>query len=691
MKTIQELILAVQDRISLPLDDDDRWNTAALVTAFNAALDDRLTPDLVSEGSNYLVQREVFPLRVNNVTAYPLNAIPIPSRAVGRVLREVKYIPQGSSGLDGEVNCLMISLEDKDKYLKDPAFYGSTVPYVFIENDSLRFIGGDGLGSIVMYYNLEPSTLENVVGKYATITAWGSSSLTATGGSAQWDTFIPNYQGKTVDIYRKSTGMIIKANVAIGRSGTTYFVNNLTTTEIQQIQSYQSGNIPGVGFATTTDAADLLMIPSGKCEFATIPSEYDQLLVLYVCERVLEALGDTEGLQVVMAKVKETRESISRLSQNRMQGEKRILEDRRSVSNVQPRSIQELILDVYDKIRVPLDEDPRWTTPAIVRAFNAAMVDKLAPDLVAEGTNYLIHRDVLPLTSNGTPVYPLNSIPLPRRAIGRALREVKYLPAGKTKMEEELNCPAISLEEKDMFAESNDLFTAEAPYVFIENDNLRLVGGKMDGSIVMYYSLEPSKLTATSGRYAKVQRWTGTSGGGLMIENAPSGGSVWDSYISYGATKIVDIFCKSTGAILKTNVKVTRGASSDTYTIAGLTLDEIKQIKSNQTGGFPTNADIVDYPPELYLVPAGECEFVTIPEEFDQLLVLYVCERIVESLGDTQGLQVILAKIQMTRDSISRVTGNRLQGERRKLTDRRSIARIQRGHKWTRNYNKNYT
>ena len=690
MKTIQELILAIQDRISLPLDDDDRWSTTALVNAVNASLDDRLTPDLVSEGSNYLVQREVFPLRVNNVNAYPLDAIPIPTRAVGRVLREVKFIPQGSSGLNGEVNCLMISLEEKDKYLKDPAFYGSTIPYVFIENDSLRFIGGDGFGSMVMYYNIKPSIIENVVGKYATIITWGTTTLTATGGSSQWDSFLPS-GSKIVDIYRKNTGSILKSNVTISRSGTTYTITGLTTSDIQQLQSYQPGNVPGTGFSTTIDSAELILLPAGKCEFATIPNEYDQLLVLYVCERVLESLGDTEGLQVVMTKVKETRESISRLGQNRMQGEKRTLEDRRSVSNVLPRSIQELILDVYDKIRVPLDEDPRWSTPAIIRAFNAAMVDKLAPDLVAEGSNYLIHRDVLALTSNDTPVYPLNSIPLPRRAIGRALREVKYLPAGKTKMEEELNCPAISLEEKDMFAESNDLFTAEAPYVFIENDNLRLVGGKMDGSIVMYYSLEPSKLTATIGRYAKIQRWTGNTGGGLTIENAPSGGSSWETFIGYGATKIVDVFCKSTGAVLKTNVKVTRGSSSDTYTIVGLSLDEVKQIKTNQTGGFPNNADIVDYPPELYLVPAGECEFATIPEEFDQLLVLYVCERVLESLGDTAGLEIVMTKIKETRDSISRVTGNRLQGERRKLTDRRSLARIQRGHKWTRNYNKNYT
>lgn len=343
------------------------------------------------------------------------------------------------------------------------------------------------------------------------------------------------------------------------------------------------------------------------------------------------------------------------------------------------KTIQELILDVQDRISLPLDDDDRWSTAALVRAFNNALDDKLTPDLVSEGSNYLVHRDVIALKVNGVSVYPLNSVPLPVRAVGRALREVKYLPAGKTKIEEELNCPAISLEEKDMFVESNDLYTSDVPYVFIENDNLRLVGGSPDGSIVFYYSLEPSTLENTSGKYATVTNWSNST-------ITATAGAAWDTHQATGTTKFVDIYRKSTGAILKSNVRAVR--SSNTYTISGLSTEEIVQLQSNQPGGFPVSGP---YESDLLLLPAAKSEFATIPYEFDQLLVLYVCERVLESLGDTEGLQVVMAKIKETRDSISRVTGNRLQGERRKLTDRRSLARIQRGHKWTRNYNKNYT
>lgn len=346
------------------------------------------------------------------------------------------------------------------------------------------------------------------------------------------------------------------------------------------------------------------------------------------------------------------------------------------------KTIQELILDVQDRISLPLDDDDRWSTAALVRAFNNALDDKLTPDLVSEGSNYLVHRDVVALKVNGVSVYPLNSIPLPVRAVGRALREVKYLPSGKTKIEEELNCPAISLEEKDMFVESNDLYTSDVPYVFIENDNLRLVGGSPDGSIVFYYSLEPSTLENTSGKYATITNWSNST-------ITATAGAAWNTHQATETTKFVDIYRKSTGAILKSNVRASR--SSDTYTISGLSAEEIKQLQSNQTGGFPVGGVQSPFESDLLLLPAGKSEFATIPYEFDQLLVLYVCERVLESLGDTDGLQVVMAKIKETRDSISRVTGNRLQGERRKLTDRRSIARIQRGHKWTRNYNKNLT
>jgi hypothetical protein len=342
------------------------------------------------------------------------------------------------------------------------------------------------------------------------------------------------------------------------------------------------------------------------------------------------------------------------------------------------KTIQELILDVQDRISLPLDDDDRWSTDALIRAFNNALDDKLTPDLVAEGSNYLVHREVIQLTANGSPAFPLNSVPIPKRAVGRALREVKYLPAGKTKIEEELNCPAISLEEKDMFSTESELYGSSVPYVFLENDSLRLVGGDLAGAIVMYYSLEPSTLENSSGKYATVSNWSNST-------ITATAGAQWDTYQASGA-KFVDIYRKSTGAILKANVKVTRSGTS--YTIDGLSDEEIKQIQSHQEGGFPVSGP---YESELLLLPAGKAEFSTIPYEFDQLLVLYVSERVLESIGDTEGLQVVMGKIRETKDSISRITGNRLQGERRKLTDRRSIARIQRGRKWSRSYIKNYT
>lgn len=351
------------------------------------------------------------------------------------------------------------------------------------------------------------------------------------------------------------------------------------------------------------------------------------------------------------------------------------------------KTVQELILGVQDRISLPLDDDDRWSTAALVRAINDALDDRLTPDLVAEGSNYLVHREVIPLTVNGSIAYPLNSIPLPKRAVARALREVKYLPADKTSVEDELNCPAISLEEKDMYGNGEDYPTSSVPYVFLENDNLRLVGGDKAGSMVLYYSLEPSTILSPSSTYPTVQTRYSTITGWTNTTISCTAAQEWTSYFPSPAEtkRFVDIYRKSTGAILKANV-ILRRDSSTSYTIMNLSADEMSQIKSNQAGGFPISDP---YESELLILPAGQSEFATIPYEFDQLLVLYVCERVLESLGDTEGLQVVMAKTKETRDSISRITANRLQGERRKLTDPRSIARIQRGQKWTRNYNNN--
>lgn len=679
-RSVQAIILDVYDRLPVSINQDPRWTTTAIIRTMNTAMVEKVTPDLISQETNYLVHREIFAL-----SGYPLRYIPLPKRAIGRILRDVKYLPSTGTTAEDEINCLMISLEEKDKYAKDPSFYNSSVPYVYVENDYLKFIGGSTAGSIVMYYNLQPSTLSLTTKRYVSVTNWSSNTaLTVVEGSG-WSSYLSS-GSKIVDIYRKSTGAILKANVKVTRvSSTSYTINTtISTDETTQLKANQSS-----GYPVAVEDVDILLVPVGETELLTIPEEYDHLLTLYTCEKILQSVGDAQNLQVISEKIKESKDSIIRLSQNRIQGEKVKLEDRRTVANAESRSIQSLILDVYDTVRVPFDKDSRWSTAAIIRAFNNVMVDKIAPELVAEGSNYLVHRDIIPLTVNGSAVYPLNSIPLPRRAIGRALREVKYLPSGKTKLDDELNCPAISLEEKDMYSSDSDVYASSVPYIYIENDNLRFIGGDSNGSLVLYYSLEPSKLTATYGRYATITSWTAVSD--INQINTAVAGADWSNYIATGASKLVDIFCKSTGAILKSNVLVSRSTPGGAiYTIYGVSSDELKQIRTNQTGGFPTTGSLINYPAELMLVPAGECEFVTIPEEFDQLLVLYVAEKISESLGDAEGLTIIKTKINETRNSISRVTGNRLQGERRRLTDRRSIARIQRGQKWTRNYNKNY-
>lgn len=361
------------------------------------------------------------------------------------------------------------------------------------------------------------------------------------------------------------------------------------------------------------------------------------------------------------------------------------------------KSIQDLILDVQDRISLPLDDEDRWSTAALVRTMNNVMDDKLTPDLVSEGSNFLVHRIVIELGSNNKPNFPLNSVPIPKRTVGRSVREIKYLPPNKTKIEDEINCPAISLDEKDMYSENNVLPTNSYPYVFIENDAIRIIGGDNTGSLVIYYHLEPSTIQYTSGEYATILGWDKDGVNGKNSNTLYTiSTDAWTNYINTNEKKYVDIYCKTTGLIIKPNVNLTRGVTSTNgtltstvNTISGLSVDEIEQIKTYQSGNFNglnTNQITEPNEPELLLLPSGKSEFSTIPYEYDQLLVLYTCERVLESLGDTEGLSVIMEKIKETKASIGRITGNRLQGERRKLTDRRSIARIQRGSKYYTNY-----
>jgi hypothetical protein len=140
------------------------------------------------------------------------------------------------------------------------------------------------------------------------------------------------------------------------------------------------------------------------------------------------------------------------------------------------------------------------------------------------------------------------------------------------------------------------------------------------------------------------------------------------------AVKLVDLYRASSGTILRPNLVLTRTGPT-TFTTTDLTANEVTEFSAYQEGGYPVAAYQTG---DLLLLPAGQSQFSTIPYEFDSILVLETCSRIMESLGDAEGLGTVQAMLTKAYDSVAVSMGNRLSAQRKKVTDPRRMGIYQR-------------
>jgi len=342
------------------------------------------------------------------------------------------------------------------------------------------------------------------------------------------------------------------------------------------------------------------------------------------------------------------------------------------------KSVSELVLSVQDRISLPITDEDRFDRPAVVRIFNEVISEQVTPKLIQEGGEYLVHRLVLPLTTAGLPTYPNLRIPMPKRAYGRALREIKYAAdagSGAYNVWDEINVTATSVAEADTYERQG--WSQSAPMVCIVNDHIRLLGNpdSATGAIVLYYYLEISDIVDKTTEFAAISDISFAPLTSITTFTAAAGAE-YGTFQADGIVKFVDIYRNSTGAILRPDVRLTRTAAS-TFTTTDLTANDVKELATYQSGGVPV---VLPQISELYFVPAGQSQFSTIPDPFDSILVLETSSRILESLGDMQGLEVVARMLVKAYDSITVSMGNRISGQQKKVVDNRNIASVQRGY-----------
>lgn len=337
MRSVSDLIIDISDRISNPIENEDRWGRTAVIRAMNAVVQEQVTPKLIMEGGEYLVHREVLPLQVGGVLKYPNLHIPMPRRCYGRALREIKYISNQGNGTfrqQDEINVTWCSVSEVDAY--ETQGFNFNNPMVCIINDYVRLLGNpeSANGALVFYYHLEPSDIVDKTTEFATVSniAWVASTTTFTAAAGtEYAVYQPDLSVKFVDIYRASTGAILKPDVKLTRNGTAYTTTDLSENDVAELKNYQNGGVP----VAAPFVSEIYLLPASQSQYSTIPEAFDSILVLETSSRILESLGDAQGLEVVAAMLKKAYDSISVSMGNRLSGQQKRVTDNRTIAAYQ--------------------------------------------------------------------------------------------------------------------------------------------------------------------------------------------------------------------------------------------------------------------------------------------------------------------------------------------------------------------
>ena len=343
MKLVADLIQDVKDRASIP-SDDERITDEIILKVLNQVLDEHIYPDLLKISEEFNVVKKLVNLAAENgTTAFPGQVIPLPRRAYGRLLREIKYY----DGSDNLYNIPYISLQDEDRFLKGISYGAIPIGFYFI-GDAIKLIGPNinllNVGKLVLHYIVEPNTLVNKTTEYAPISNMDYNStlgkvrfIVDTVGSSfnilypEMNSYCINSATKLFDLYRKSSGSLLAADLELERDsdgGYTYFMSSqLTTANILDIENFQEGGYP----VSSVYEPDLILVPAARSQYSTIPYEMDNLLAQIAVGRILDMIGDTEGLSKNDTRVKALYLSVTSALGNRIRGESKKIVNRRSI------------------------------------------------------------------------------------------------------------------------------------------------------------------------------------------------------------------------------------------------------------------------------------------------------------------------------------------------------------------------
>lgn len=263
----------------------------------------------------------------------------------------------------------------------------------------------------------------------------------------------------------------------------------------------------------------------------------------------------------------------------------------------------------------------------------------LVPMIMALHEDYLLYENLVPLVSN------VKEYSIPSRAVGNKLRDLQYMTDNGSYSE--MTRVGIGSRFDDaVFTTSSNL-----RQYYVKNNKVVLLGNvgsvSGNGSLAMVYYIKPSRMVREDrvGVIAGINPVTGV----ITLSDIPDNFNVSVKYDMYKAN--------SPHSVL--NIDLTAA-----------TLNTITNSITFNPDDIPSDLEVGDH-----IALSGESMIPQVPSDLHPMLAQMVACRVLESIGDGEGLKAALTKLQQMNEAAGMIIDNRVDDSPRKIVNRHGTVR----------------
>jgi len=291
--TTNGLLKSIKRRAMVPT-SQDTFTDADLIDIMNEEITIGIVPVILQQKDEYLIFQEER-LIIPEVSNYA-----VPERALFNKLREVSYKLDDQGGTEYEMT--QIAVDDKYTYLINAVENSNWRRFYMEGGDLVLFpkVSVSPRGSLVFYYYMRPNMLVPDA-EVATIL-----NIDTVSGIITFNTTLPKKftSGTQYDFIKAKSPHVI---IDIDKVALNANVSGRTIT-------FDPADIP-----QSLAVGDMVALAGESC-IPNVPTELHSVLAQRVAQRVLEAIGDTQGLTNASNKLSEMEAKMAIGLDNRVEG-----------------------------------------------------------------------------------------------------------------------------------------------------------------------------------------------------------------------------------------------------------------------------------------------------------------------------------------------------------------------------------